>query len=169
MATNSQRRVSYYERASGRGRIRERKRRIFTWNILSSIAPTHLRSSRLRSDPKPISPLPVPIDFDAELAALASTDSAGYTWKIGDGEDRLVREPSEGYLFIPERATSADGRREGWLDQNASRPHPCSADYFDHCGPSDLSRPSRVSEELARACRGRRWNRIWDGKNNTSP
>lgn len=169
MATDSQRRASYYERASGRGHNRERQHRVFTWNILSSIAPTHLRSSRLRSDSGPIAPLPVPIDFDAGLAALASTDSVGHTWKIGDEEDRLVREPSEGHPSIPERATAADGRREGWIDQNVSRPHHYSADYFDHCGLGDLSRPSKVSSELVRAGRGKQWNRIWDGKNNTSP
>lgn len=182
---------------SGKYKVNDR----LAWRGLGTLMPQHLKSSstgttstkatdkEALTTSEAVKDMEIPSSFDVELALLSrqsnsrdlssSNNSGGMTMAKARATPMSQPElqPESEHWFVLERATSGDGRREGWLSSTtrpSQAPQHCSTTTRnpEACeGTEEESAGSRTSEmvsrELARVSGNRPWTRIWDGKTNT--
>lgn len=153
-------------------------------------APTRATDEETLATSDAIKHMEIPSSFDVELAMLARRSNGHHPWSSNyNGEMTTTKskatpmsqtpelQSDSEHWFVLERATSRDGRREGWLS-SATRPsqaHQGTSTTSRNIGTrgeeveeSEESRTSEmISMELAKVSGNRPWTRIWDGRTNT--
>lgn len=108
-------------------------------------------------------------DFDMQLAILSGHDISELGYSDGSGGSSDENEMSDAW-FNSDRATTCDGRRDGWLNAASQNPryltpHRRGDGESEHTNESKQSKA--ISDQLAEMSGNRPWGYIWDGRRNS--